>query len=61
MFAKGSKVITAEFIQSHRQATLFRPHQINLHDYCSGPTQSLINPQQHVRKSNPFRAGRKDD
>ena len=50
--------VAGELVEAHGEPALRRTHQINLHDHCRGPGQSLTDPQQHVGEQHPVPAWR---
>src|SRR5215813_12325636 len=56
--ACGECCVAGKFVQSHCEAALLGSDEVNLHDDCHGPGESLAPPEKHVCHHDPFPPGR---
>jgi hypothetical protein len=58
---KRNGPIAGGFVQSHRQATSRRSHQVDLHNDGRGPAEPLVDAEQQVGEDDPAPARSADD
>jgi len=58
---QGDRDVSCRFIDAHGQPTPRRSHQVNLHNDGGGPTQALVDAQQHIGEDHPSPGRSKDD